>query len=55
MQLASTQLQNYPNYLGSRIREFGPFYSYASFPPSFGTVVDSIDNLDVGRILYLHI
>jgi hypothetical protein len=32
MQLASTQLQNYPNYLGSRIGELVPFYPYTSFP-----------------------
>jgi hypothetical protein len=57
MQLAyySTTLQNYPNHLGSRIRELIPFYSYASFPPSFGIVVDSIDNLDVSRMLHLHL
>jgi hypothetical protein len=32
MQLASTQLQKYPNYLGSRIRDLIPFYLYSSFP-----------------------
>jgi hypothetical protein len=37
------------------IRELVPFYSYASFPPSFGEAVDSNDNPDVGRMLDLHL
>jgi hypothetical protein len=35
---------NYSNYIGSRIRDLTPFYSYSRFPPSFGGVVASIDN-----------
>jgi hypothetical protein len=35
--------------------ELIPYYSYASFPPSFGIVEDSNDNFDVGRMLHLHL
>jgi hypothetical protein len=33
----------------------GPFYSYSSFPPKLGVVIDSIDSFDIGRGLHLHL
>jgi hypothetical protein len=44
MSFLTTKLQNYSNYIGSRIRDLTPFYSYSRFPPSFDVVVASIDS-----------